>query len=222
MSDRVGLGVGRGKLVASGRPRGILAGVYTQTATHTTLLARLSQGSDGAAWAEFHERYGELIRRFARSRSMQASDCDDILQEVLLSLSKAMPTFRYDPTRGKFRSYLKTMVIHAIAKRMRQKSASTSLGSIEETTRNLGQDPKVENEWEAEWRQHHVRTALKVIESEFRPADVEAFRRYALQDHDPDTIAKDLGLSVDSVYQAKSRILKRLGTVIKEQIAEEG
>ena len=104
MSDRTQLKNRRRNRVAIPQTRGILAGVYTQTATHTTLLARLSQGSDGAAWAEFHERYGELIRRFARSRSMQSSDCDDILQEVLLSLSKTMPTFQYDPTRGKFRS----------------------------------------------------------------------------------------------------------------------
>lgn len=199
-----------------------LRAVYTQTATHTTLLARLSEGSDGAAWAEFHQRYGELIRRFARSRYLQPSDCDDVLQDVLLSLSKSMPGFVYDPTKGKFRSYLKTIVIHAVARKMRQKAPGQALGDVEEATRAMGQDPSVEQSWESEWRQHHVRNAMRVIESEFKEADLEAFRRYALHQQEASVVAEALGMSLDSVYQAKSRIMKRLTKVIETQVVDEG
>lgn len=201
--------------------------MYTQTATHATLLARLSNGSDDAAWAEFHQRYGELIRRFARGRYLQPSDCDDVLQDVLLSLSKAMLRedgggFRYDPAKGKFRAYLKTMVIHAVAKKSRQKAPAQSLGEVEEATRAMGNDPSVEEDWESQWRQHHVRNAMVVVEAEFKDSDLEAFRRYALLEQEAAGVAESLGMSVESVYQAKSRIMKRLAHAIESQVADEG
>lgn len=196
--------------------------MYTQTATHATLLARLSDGSDATAWQEFHARYAELIHRFARGRGLQASDCDDILQDVLLSLSKSMPEFRYDPTKGKFRSYLKTVVLHAISKRIRQSRASTSLETLGDAVHESSSDPSAEELWEMEWRQHHVRHAMKIMETEFKGTDLEAFRRCALQDHEPASVARELEISVDSVYQAKSRILKRLSAVIGAQVADEG
>ena len=62
-----------------------------QLTTHTTLLARLAKGDDSSAWQEFNDRYGQLIRGFARRRGLQPADCDDVAQEVLLGLSKAMP-----------------------------------------------------------------------------------------------------------------------------------
>lgn len=196
--------------------------MYTQTATHTTLLARLSEGSDAAAWTEFHQRYGELIRRFARGRGVQPMDTDDILQDVLFNLSKSMPGFTYDPAKGKFRSYLKTVTIHAIAKKMRQKGPSLNLEEVEETTRVMGRDATVEEHWESEWRQHHVRAAMRIVEAEFKETDLEAFRRYALQDHEATVVASELGMSLDSVYQAKSRIMKRLAKVIEVQVSDEG
>ena len=101
-----------------------------QTTTHASLLIRLRDGADSAAWKEFHERYGELIRGFARRRDLQAADCDDVAQEVMLSLSKAMPGFRYDPCKGKFRSYLKTVTLRAIFRKTQQKHGEVALGSI--------------------------------------------------------------------------------------------
>lgn len=94
--------------------------MLTET-THISLLARLSGGEDPLAWTEFCHRYGELIRNFCRAQHLQPADCDDVLQDVLMSLTKSMPRFEYDPSRGKFRSYLKTITLHAIFARTRQK-----------------------------------------------------------------------------------------------------
>lgn len=72
-----------------------------RSTTHATLLARLATGGD-EAWSEFASRYGLLIRGFARRRGLSESDCDDVVQETLLALSKAMPSFKYDPAKGLF------------------------------------------------------------------------------------------------------------------------
>ena len=121
--------------------------------THASLLQRVSDGKASSAWGEFHDRYADLIRGFARRRNLQAADCEDILQEVLMSLSKAMPTFRYDPGKGKFRSFLKTLTLHAIFKRQAQRKGEIDLDHIAEATRAASEDEEIESAWETEWRQ---------------------------------------------------------------------
>jgi len=199
-----------------------LGPVITQSTTHASLLARLTQGSDRGAWAEFFDRYAELIRGFARRKNLQPAECDDVLQDVLIGLTKAMPDFTYDPARGKFRSYLKTAVIHAIYQRTRQKPGGIALGDIESQVVADESDATVEESWEAEWRQYHLRLAMKTIAAEFSRTDREAFERYALRGEEALRTAEDLHVSIDQVYQAKSRILRRLSELIDQQVQEEG
>jgi DNA-directed RNA polymerase specialized sigma24 family protein len=49
-----------------------------------------------------------------------------------------------------------------------------------------------------------------------------AFRRYGVEGVSVAATAEELGLSVDQVYQAKSRIVRRLAELVAEQVAEEG
>lgn len=193
-----------------------------QTTTHTTLLTRLCQEKDPSAWREFHDRYGELIRAFARHRGLQPSDCDDIAQDVMLSLAKAMPGFRYDPAKGKFRSYLKTATLRAVFRRNQQKHGTAALGSVEEATRVASEDAGVEEAWELEWRQYHLRLAMRTIQVEFNPTVLEAFQRYAIEGGGARDTAEALNMSVDQVYQAKSHIMKRLAQLIESQVRDEG
>ncbi len=193
--------------------------MYSQTATHSTLLARLADIHDSAAWTEFHDRYHELVRVFCRVRGLQAADADDVLQDVMLSLSKAMPGFRYDPAKGKFRSYLKTVVMHAISKKACQNSGAQRLSDV--GSQALPKDDE-EAQWEAQWRQYHLRRALRIVETEYSHLDRQAFERYAMAGEEVKSVAEALGMSVDAIYQAKSRIARRIGEVIRAQVEEEG
>lgn len=196
--------------------------MYTHAATHTTLLARMSAGQDSAAWSEFVDRYGSLIRRFCVLRGLQTSDADDVLQDVLVDLNRAMPNFRYDPTKGKFRSYLKTVVVHAIARKFRQPTPQASLGDMASAILPASDDAAAEEQWEYEWRQYHLSHAMHVIRGEFAEKEILAFERYALAGDDAKRVATDLGMSSDHVYQAKSRITRRLAILIEQAVAEEG
>ncbi len=186
--------------------------------THTTLLARLSAGSDPAAWREFCDRYGDLIRNYCRRQGLQPTDCDDVLQEVLLGLSKAMPGFVYDPSKGMFRSYLRTFVSRAVFRRFRQERAEPMQLDMGQVTVQATED----RIWEEEWQQHHVRLAMRVIDVEFGARQRAAFEAYAVDGRTAADTADMLGLSVDNVYQIKSRILRRLSELIEAQVQEEG
>ncbi len=200
----------------------MMEGVIGQTTTHVSLLARLSDGTDRGAWAEFHDRYADLIRGFASRQGVQPADCDDVLQEALVALTKALPSFNYDPAKGKFRSYLKTVVLHVIYRKSCQNKGAIALENLEELTAAGAADETVEAQWEAEWRQYHLRLAMKTISAEFNKTDFQAFERYGLAGEPAPDTADALSMSVDQVYQAKSRILRRLGEVIDQQIQDEG
>ncbi len=177
---------------------------------------------DPAAWHEFHDRYAQLIRGFANRQGVQPADCDDVLQDVLLSLTRDLGKFEYDPEKGRFRSYLKTVTLHAVFRRMRQNRAAGRPEEAERLAAAAMSDPKIEESWEEQWRQHHMRRALRTIRAEFNDDDVAAFEHYVMQGQPAAEAAATLGLSTDQVYQAKSRILKRLTAVIDAQVAEEG
>jgi RNA polymerase sigma-70 factor (ECF subfamily) len=83
-------------------------------------------------------------------------------------------------------------------------------------------DDTAEQAWEAEWRQYHLRLAMGRIRTEFNAKDVSAFEMYAAEGRDTSAVASTLGVSVDQVYQAKSRIMRRLKAIIAEQTADEG
>ncbi len=140
----------------------------------------------------------------------------------MLSLSKVMLKFEYNPSKGKFRSYLKTATLRAIFRKTRQKHGEVALGSIEEATTTAEADDAVEEAWELEWQRYHLRQAMGTLQSEFNETDREAFRLYAIDGRDTQETAAELNVSVNQVYHAKSRILKRLEKVIELQVREEG
>lgn len=174
------------------------------------------------AWREFSDRYSELIRAFCRRQGLQAADVDDVQQDVMASLAKSMPGFQYDPAKGAFRGYLKTAVLHAIYRRSCQKRPTGPLEDWQEHSRIAAADADIDQQWEAEWRQHHLRRALRTAASEFNEADMAAFEQYAVRGRDAKEVGESLGLSVDQVYQAKSRIMKRIVALIDAQTSQEG
>ena len=184
--------------------------------TRRSLLLRLRDHADQDAWTEFHALYAPLAVRVIR-RALPAADRDDVLQEVMLALASSMPSFEYDPARGRFRGLLQTITQRAIAKKLRQIHAGPGKTSLESCV-----EPAVEDQnWEQAWRQHHMELALARVESECSERDRQAFRRYAIEGGDPKAAAEEFGISLDQLYKIKSRMLKRLGQYVEAQIESE-
>ncbi len=186
--------------------------------TRSSLLRRISTGADEMAWVEFHATYSDLIRRVARRRGLQSADIDDAVQEVYVRLGRAMPGFEYDRDRGYFRGYLKRVVISVILDRFRQNRVAETVPLIE----NADGGAEFDALWESEWRAHHVQRAMQRIAVEFGERDRLAFHHVTANCRSAQDVAKELELSVDQVYQAKSRILRRLGAIVAEQVEAEG
>ena len=65
-------------------------------------------------------------------------------------------------------------------------------------------------EWDLDHDRHVFQKLLAIVQPDFQPNTWEAFRRFAIDGHPAVEVAAQLGLNVNSVLQAKSRVLKRL------------
>ena len=78
--------------------------------TRNSLIVELTDTENTAVWNEFYSFYWDLITGWARSFGCNESQAKDIFQETIISLIKNLPYFKYDPDKGSFRGYLKTIV----------------------------------------------------------------------------------------------------------------
>jgi DNA-directed RNA polymerase specialized sigma24 family protein len=81
-------------------------GQTIMTTTRTTLLARVKNRSDAAAWDEFHQLYAPLLYRYARSRGLSREDAADVRDACLEVVARKIADFEYDRAKGGFKSWL--------------------------------------------------------------------------------------------------------------------
>jgi DNA-directed RNA polymerase specialized sigma24 family protein len=113
-------------------------------------------------------------------------------------------------------------VLRTIYRHFRQKSAISTQSIREDQTHAGTPEHQSDDLWEDEWRRYHVQRALAAIESEFSEMNRLAFLFSTVRSQPVQGVAEALGISVDQVYQAKSRILKRVAELVEQQVKEEG
>jgi RNA polymerase sigma-70 factor, ECF subfamily len=65
-------------------------------------------------------------------------------------------------------------------------------------------------QWDREHDEFHAGRAMRTIQGDFAPATWAAFRRQVIDGRPPVEVADELGLTLNAVILAKSRVLKRL------------
>lgn len=90
-------------------------GLLKSDETSVTLLTNLTENPiNQAAWERFVAHYEPRIRGWCRQGGLQTADAEDVTQDVLLRLTRALPKFTYDPSRT-FRGWLRLVTEHALA-----------------------------------------------------------------------------------------------------------
>ena len=84
--------------------------------TSHSLIARVKDLADGAAWTEFLGIYRPVVYRLARKRGMQDADAQDVTHAFSLSVSQAIDRWEPDPDGPPFRAWLVTVTRNAITK----------------------------------------------------------------------------------------------------------
>jgi RNA polymerase sigma-70 factor (ECF subfamily) len=185
--------------------------------TRPSLLARLGDRRDEAAWQEFVDLYVPVIYTYARRQGLQDADAFDLSQEVISAVMGAISRLKYDPERGTFRGWLFTIVRRKLANWRRTQKHPTACGEgqpeqiLEECPAPQGN----EREWEAEWERQLFAWACEKVRPQVARTSWLAFWRTAIDDQPGKQVAADLGMSVAAVYLARSRIVRRIKELVQ-------
>ncbi len=181
--------------------------------TRQSLLFR-AQSGEADAWKDLTDLYRPLIIGWLLRQGVPAVDLEDLSQDVLLTVVKHLPTFEHSGHRGAFRSWLRTIVCSRTSNYWRATGASTQASGGSGATAALQQiedpDSDLNRQWDHEHDRYIIRCLLDLIEAEFEPPTLRAFRRLALEEASGAEVAEELGMSVAAVYVAKSRVLQRI------------
>lgn len=181
--------------------------------TRQSLLLR-AQAGDAASWERLVSIYEPLIRQWLHRQGVTPQDADDLVQDVLVVLTRQLPSFRHAGRPGSFRTWLRTIAVNRArefwrAGKVRQQAGggSTFLQVLEQLD-----DPEsdLSREWDAQHDRHVCQRLLLIIAQDFEPNTLKAFSRLVFDGASGADVAEELGMTRAAVFMAQSRVLKRL------------
>jgi RNA polymerase sigma-70 factor, ECF subfamily len=176
--------------------------------TSATLLHRLRQPTNQAAWDRFVRLYTPLLFYWARKTGLPEADAADLVQDVFLVLVNKLPQFEHDQEKS-FRAWLRTVLMNTWRNRVRKRK-QPDIGLDERMHQPVAVAEGLLQLEEAEYREHLVARAIELMQTEFEPATWQACWALAVEARPAAEVARELGLTVNAVYLAKSRVLARL------------
>jgi RNA polymerase sigma factor (sigma-70 family) len=192
--------------------------------TRRSLVLRLRNSHDEAAWAEFVEIYEPLVYRLARNKGLQDADAQDLCQEVFRAVAGAIERWNPDPAKGKFRAWLfriaRNLLVNFLASQRRAVRGSGSSSVQELLEAEPARDTQAKAEFQAEFQRRAFRWATEQVKTGFADSTWQAFWRTGVENRPIAAVAQELGLSAGAVYIARSRVLARLRECV-EQLTED-
>jgi RNA polymerase sigma-70 factor (ECF subfamily) len=173
--------------------------------TSLSLLQRLRDAADPGDWRRFVKLYTPLLCRWAHQVGAQDADTADLVQEVFTLVYCKLPNFAHQRP-GSFRAWMRTVLVNRWRDLCRRRAAQPGLFDEQ----RLDALPALSAEEENRDREQLLTMALDLIRPEFQPRTWEAFQEFCLRDQEAAVVAERLGVSVDVVYAAKCRVLRRL------------
>ena len=200
-------------------------------ATSTTLLRDLANDSQHARWAEFVTRYRPMMEAFMRER-FPSLDADDVIQETLIAVCTALPSYRYVPEeKGYFHNYLtgilRNKALRQLHKDQRQAEIADEMrrsrGDVPQCMANGGRarSPSVsqgviQGDDEQSWRVTLVEIALQQLMSDesIQSRTRQVFLRVVVNGEKPEAVAAAFGITCNGVYLIKNRMMPRLQKIV--------
>jgi RNA polymerase sigma-70 factor (ECF subfamily) len=173
-------------------------------------LVRLRNPADTDAWARLTQVYAGLLQAWFAAAGLQPADRDDLIQETVAVILRRVKDFKHNGRPGGFRAWLRGIATNLLREHWRERPAAQVDSILVELV-----DPNsgLSGAWDAEHERHVLAGILDLARPEFTQSTWQAFRRTGLDGEPARQVAEELGLSVNAVLIAKSRVLARLRTL---------
>lgn len=192
--------------------------------TRSSLIAQVQSCEDREAWDEFVVVYRPVIYRMARRRGMQDADAQDVVQNVLIRVSRAIHMWEKSGPETKFRHWLRRVARNAILTALMRKPKDAAVGGSDVVVL-LEEQPEISLDFDREFatesmRERYLRAA-KAVKSDFDTDTWRAFELTVVNGESCETVSKIVGKSVGAIYAARSRIMRRLREQLRNELESE-
>ena len=190
--------------------------------TSATLLRTLREarsGVDDVAWARFVDMYGPVVHHLVHllSPGISDADTDDAVQDVFVKLVNVLRSGAYDSAKGKFRTYLSTLVRRLLVDRYREAVARRRDCQVElDAAEQIGIDDDPGAWMDAKWRIACRMAAERRVmeESALAEQSREVWRLLSVEGLSVKDAARRLGIPSNTVSKTKRRIETRIAAVL--------
>lgn len=200
----------------------------TPTKLLHTMAAQPVTAEDESAWAQFVELYEPVIRAFAVMEGVPASDIDDVVQDVFVRILSIMRRDGYDRSRGRFRTYLRTIIRRVLIDRFRRQAADRAQMQepLNEDEMAIGDmyspmsaslPPDAAAAFEEKWNMAQYKALLEHVFTHTAISEQSRaiYRAHVLEDGDVNEVAHRFGVTPEVVRQVKSRINRMIAALVK-------
>jgi RNA polymerase sigma-70 factor, ECF subfamily len=186
--------------------------IESGNSTSLGLLERV-KAKDQAAWEQLASLYAPLVEHWCQKADLQDADAADVRQEVFLAVARKIEDFHRDQAGDTFRGWLRRITQSKLCDHWRKKRDGPLIGDpkAQERLRQLSAQP-MDSDAEAAAEETSIlyRRALELIQRDFEEQSWQAFWRTVIEGQKPKDVAMDLGITANTVYLAKGRVLARL------------
>ncbi|HYE30234.1 MAG TPA: sigma-70 family RNA polymerase sigma factor [Methylomirabilota bacterium] len=186
--------------------------------TRQSLLARLRDWRDDESWREFFQTYWRLIYAASIKAGLTPSEAEEVVQETVISVSKSIGAFKYDPARGAFKAWLLQKTRWRIAEQFRKRDLPLGAGpgNDSEMIPDPGkwipeeQSTALDQHWDQEWEHNLFEAALERLKRRVDGRHYQAFDLYVLREWPVRKVADAVKLSSPRIYLIKHRLTHML------------
>lgn len=178
--------------------------------TNYSLLERLKNGNE-IAFSVFYRTYKPFAMKIGKKHGLTTMECEDMVQQTMLSIFNENSVMRYDASLGPFRSYLSGIIRKHVFQQFRKRPQdSAAAEDMEETLCGEFSEDMFESVFKEEYRSYMIELMLDELRHQVEHRTFEAFQLSVLLEHTPQEVAEALGMSVSNVYLSVSRCRNRL------------
>ena len=188
--------------------------------TRASLLIKLRDNSDVEAWEDFTQIYTPVIYRAARKLGLQTADADNVVQEVLLAVSKSIHQWLDRDNQAGFRGWLfriaRNKTIDLLTRKATRPFAKHDYGSSFEWNEVAQQESAAATHFEFEYQWELFTQAAAEVRESAAPSTWQAFWLTAIEGRSISDTAETLGVREGMVYLSRCRIMDRIRKLIQQ------
>ncbi len=192
--------------------------------TRASLILRLQDAADVAAWEEFVELYSPVIFRVAVGRGFQAADAENIVQEVLLAVARSVTQWLERTDRGSFRAWLLRIARNQAFDLINARATRTLGTDGAEAQQLLGELPatsELSSDLDFEYERAVFQWAADHVRDSVAEHTWQAFWLTRVEGLSVEEAADKLKIRPGNIYFARSRVMTRIKELVKQYEASE-